>query len=513
MYNTSKKLFYIFLWLIASSLPAIIYFTVISLIFPDGGKSFAWMNIVIFLTGAATVLLYSSSKMPGILKFLLSLIATAVISFGSKYLVETFFSPKNAVSLNIIAFAGIVFGVFLFTIWIAGPINRKFKKYFFLLDAEKDHAKPESYFAWLKTEATGDPKQLEPNSTVALLANFALFLLLLLFVAIVKTPSVASTLTFFTVFYAAGSLGVYLVFYQLSSLLKWKLLGYRTDNTIVKNWNSLIMLFLVPIIVIPLVIPWNYSIVKSQALTDFFNNQFSKISLNIANSTLTMNEAGHFNEGTKQWKEGDDELALKNKENFWNVLKVVILVFVAFIVVYTLLAIIGWILLNKYKYAKKSVFMQFLINRYYKFKSFFDVIFAIFSPIGNFFLRIFGLKKPEEEGETQKLEKHLYTYFESIKELPADKQEEIRTIIREFVRFIQTASRVITPYYFFLGPMEYTEKVIDLRPTYAIDLRKVANVFNESRYSLHILSEELKNDYQKIIDILIISIEKEKAKA
>ena len=513
MYKTSKKLFFFFLWLVASSLPATIYFTVCSLVFPDGGKSLSWINVVIFITSAMTVLLYSSQKLPGALKFLLSLAVTAAIAFGSKYLTENFLFPKNAVALNLIAFAGVFFGVFLFTIWIMGPVVRKFRRYFFLLDTEKDHEKPESYFSWLKTEATGDPKKLEPASTVALLANFGLFLLTLLFIAIIKTPSDAGIFSIFAVCYAAGSLGIYFIFYQFSSLLKWKLLGYRTDNTIVKNWNNLILLFMVPIVVIPLVIPWNYSIVRSQTLTDFFNKQFSRISVNIANSALTYNQAGQFNEGTRQWQPGDDELAVKNRENFWLVVRIVILVVVSFFVIYTVLAIIGWILLNKYKYAKKNVFTKFLINRYYKLKSFFDILGGMFAPIGSFFMRIFGKRMPEEEGETQKLEKHLYTYFESIKELPADKQEEIRNIIREFVRFIQTASRVITPYYFFLGPMEYTEKVIDLRPTLAIDLRKVANTFNESRYSLHILSDQLKNEYQTLIDTLIISIEKEKQKA
>jgi hypothetical protein len=207
------------------------------------------------------------------------------------------------------------------------------------------------------------------------------------------------------------------------------------------------------------------------------------------------------------------DIPLQSQEGFWNVVKIVLLVVVGFLLIYTILGIIGWALFNRYKYAKKSRFVQFLINRYYKLKNFFDILGGIFSPIGDFFARILGLKKPEEEGEEKKLEQHLYTYFEAIKELPAEKQAEIRTIIREFVRLLQASSRSITPYYFFQGPMEYTEKVIDMRPTLAIDLRKVVNVFNESRYSLHILGEEVKAEFQRTVDSLVFTIEREKAAA
>ncbi len=508
MYKVNRRFFAVFLWLVCVSVPGIIFQAAASLFFQDGGRSLSWVHPALFVLVALSVLIYVQPKLPSALKGLLTLVFTGGGLVGCKFLVENFLFPRTAELASLPVIGVSAFVLTLLALIPLSSLYRRFQRYYKLLDRESEFPETEKYLSWLRSETTGNPKRLEAGDTGKFLVNFAIIWLAIMFVAIAVKPSSAGIQTIYSLCYGAGALGVYMLIYQMSSILKWKILGYKTEENMVKNWNVLILLMFVPLVVVPLVVPWQYQIVRTQVITEFFVQQFGKLTVSVMQGAREGEDRSVRQNETVQWTPEEEERVRQNQRRFRTTVTIVAASVASVIAFYIALGILGYVFLKRYKYARKPGWVQFLINRYFRLKSFFDIVTGLFKPFTELFARLLGLRKPEMEEEAQQLEKQLYTYFEAIKQLPQEKQEEIRTVIREFVRFIQTATRTVTPYYFFFGPMEYTEKVIDMRPTLAIDLRKIVSVFNESRYSLHLLSDDIRGDFMQTVDSVILTLER-----
>ena len=131
-----------------------------------------------------------------------------------------------------------------------------------------------------------------------------------------------------------------------------------------------------------------------------------------------------------------------------------------------------------------------------------EVIYFIFISI------IEAFTKRKEKIKEERIAKHFYSFFGEYKKLPSEKQKEIETIIKEFVRLVQVTSRFVLPYTFYYGPKEYMEMVSKKVESARDEISQVVDVFNESRYSLHLLSEEKKKNFRKLIDLIVDKITK-----
>ncbi len=164
---------------------------------------------------------------------------------------------------------------------------------------------------------------------------------------------------------------------------------------------------------------------------------------------------------------------------------------------YFVLGLIGGVLLLKYRYTRRTPLVSFLIRRYERIKGLINALFFFFRLMGRFFLAVFGLRKVKDKNKedlANPVAQQLYSLFKQKEGMSDEKKEEVLTIIREFVRLIDVASRLIVPYRYFYGPREYMDKVCGFQPDLRKILDKIVELFNESRYSLHILGEsKLKN--------------------
>ncbi len=168
----------------------------------------------------------------------------------------------------------------------------------------------------------------------------------------------------------------------------------------------------------------------------------------------------------------------------WSILGLVGLYFVS--------AIVGGILMIRYRYTRRSPLAQFFINRYNSVRGLINAVFFFFRLIGRFFLVVLGLRKADnrpKEKMANPVAQQLYSLFKQKEDMTDEKKDEVMTIIKEFVKLIDVTSRLIVPYRFFYGPKEYLDKVVSFQPDLKKIMEKISGIFNESRYSLHILGE------------------------
>ena len=124
------------------------------------------------------------------------------------------------------------------------------------------------------------------------------------------------------------------------------------------------------------------------------------------------------------------------------------------------------------------------------------------------FIRRRFLERREEKTENEELRKQLYALFESGSEVSDEKKEEIMTIVRYFVNLIEAASVRVLPYRPSYGPLEYVEKLVVNLPSLRESLLWIVSVFNESRYSQHLLSVEKRNAFAQTVETVISEISK-----
>jgi hypothetical protein len=510
--NTARKesarIFNIFLWLTASSATGIVFYST-ALFFPDSGDSLLWINLLIYLIVLIILALFSAQKLGGFWKGLFGLSISLAFIFAGKYISTFFSSPESQNNLSVLWTFIIGAGIFVIAGSIVGFLKKKRESALQILEESNLSIAQENYSRLIKKEGEHqeNAEKTMPKVIGKGLSSLAFLVLTLTFISIIKNPSAKYFHSIFLFGFALGGFGVYLIFYQFSSLVQWKFLGYTVKEDVILNWNRLIKLLYIPLILVPLFIPWNFSVLKTQSFTDFANKQALKLEVFIYPDMAT-----NANVLAKQKAYENQAGASLQIRNFLRTtMNYFFFILIFLLSIYLLLSIIGFFFYVRYKNKEKSVVALFFINRYQALLTFLNITGEVLVTIITGLLKLFGFLKEKKEVDDKKnkqIEKELYSLFDEFQNLPDAKKKEIKTIINLFVRFIEIANRFLTPYYFFYGPTEYIYKIITLLPSYKNELQEIAAVFNESRYSLHLISDERIEKFRSNIEMMTTVISK-----
>ncbi|MCX7821023.1 MAG: hypothetical protein N2258_05030 [Brevinematales bacterium] len=344
------------------------------------------------------------------------------------------------------------------------------------------------YIQWVNEEYGERMDKMEPKWFLSIGLNLLAFFLFLSFLSIAKNDFNKILNSIFILIQFFSFLGIYLILYQYSTVMKWKFLGFKIKEDTIKNWNKLLKV-LISIILISIFIPSNYVIFKIDFLTKFLRSLFPVVFEINETSQQAQNEQNVVSEDISN-----------NFEKVYNNIKQFLLLL---FVIYLFLAFIGFIIKLIFKHKKPPFWARFFIF-------FYDQLISLILKIKDFILLLVDLFSnifaKKEKIKKEEIAKHFYTMFGEYKKLPSEKQKEIETIVKEFIRLIQVASRFVLPYTFYYGPKEYMDKIKEKVTSASEEIKLVVEIFNESRYSLHLLSEEKKSNYKRQIDIIIDKI-------
>jgi len=507
----SANLFYFFLWAVSLAVSGVFFYSFSVLFLEDSGKSIFWMNCVVPFSALFSIIIFRLKKLPGAVKFLLGLIFTLLMVYLVKYLcsilgiISDSKIPKDSSILIFGFMIYFIMGIFILI------INRNFNKINRLFEGEKDFNSKESYLAWINEKISGNEKYTEEKWFVTIIMNIGFVLLIICFVTIARDPAAKWLESLYFILFSFGGLGLYFILYQYNSILKWKMAGYKVPGEMPSRWNQIITFFYIPLIIIPLIIPWNFQIFNVKGITEKLTQVLTGVTIDISEQkdNYLTNEIATNNVS-------NTIIFIKKEQQRENLITTKLVVSIVFWIVavsagfYLIAGIIGGFFFIKYRYARKNRIVQFFINRYYKLRNLFDILVAFISIIFRFFLGLFGFGGfgNNNTKKASPVEKQLFALFNAGKEMSGEKKEEVLTIIRQFVKMIEIASKFITPYYMHFGPVEYTQKISENLPSIKATLKAIVEVFNESRYSLHILSNDKKKDYTSNIDLVIEEITK-----
>ncbi len=304
----------------------------------------------------------------------------------------------------------------------------------------------------------------------------------------------------------SGGIGIYLVLYQISSVLRWKMLGYRIKRDVTDNWNKLIVVIVGLIFTVSLLLPWNFKVFPTRWLNKAVNDFLAQVALQF---NLTMIQT--------QTDITDSNMAFYTYDKFseavwdtvWNGVKYLIYGVVIVLAFLILSGIIGGVISLIYLKRKKPEWSWFFIRCFNGLKATILFIFKIpIVIITTLWKMFFDDKEKKDRKRLEALEKKFYSFFEDMKDISDKKLQEIKTIVKDFVRMVDVASRIVVPYYFHLGPMEYTQILCEHVPDLKGDFLAIVNIFNESRYSLHILTKGKCDDFHKRVDFVVNTLNK-----
>ncbi len=394
--------------------------------------------------------------------------------------------------------------IFVLYLLIPIPLQKKFFLYRRLIDKRFEKSDAESYQKWLLQEVSTYPKALELKRVPQNIAFHLTLMLIFGFFAILREPASSAVLSLLFLPAVVSALGLFLIFKQQRTLLDWILKGYRIAEHTEIQWNRLILMLLIPVVILPLLIPWNFRVVNLDAFSKSLNNQFSGVSLQIGNR---IDSSRHFTVNTNTAvvteREQDRFSHPTNKKSFF------LLYLQRFALFYLALVVIGAIL---YLLRRKGHYSH-PVPRFFVFQ--FDLVIKILwgilqllSMSVRILLALIGIHPKEKDSKelAEPIKQQLRQLFEIDKAISEEKKDEMNRVIAAFVKLIEAAGRIVLPYKYFYGPMEYVEKLIGILPQHREILLQVVSVFNESRYSLHLISEQILEDYEMEIDQFIESL-------
>ncbi|MEJ5284019.1 MAG: hypothetical protein ACP5Q5_01700 [Brevinematia bacterium] len=487
MFKESRKFFFIFLYFLTSSFNSLLAYIFASFITQSPQGLLIFIPFLYFFTSTIIIFILKT-KLNYFLKSLLSFLCFLFFLLDLIF-IYAILKKINISGLNLILMIVPNTVFFITTFSIISTIYYRFKKLDNVIENEAMFENRSKYIQWVNEEYGERMDKMEPKWFLSIGLNILSFLLILSFLSIAKNNFNKIFISFFILTFFFSFIGMYLILNQYSTIMKWKFLGFKIKEEIIKNWNNLLKILML-FIFISIFIPSNYVIFKIDFLTELLKSLFPV--------AFQINE----NYETPQGEENIiSQNIAENFENFYNNTKKILLIIIA---LYLIFALIGLILKLIFKNKKPPFFARFFIF-------FYDSLVSFISKIKDFALLIIELisnlfKKKEKEEKKEDIAKHFYSMFGNYKKLPTEKQKEIETIVKEFIRLIQVASRFVLPYTFYYGPKEYMDKVSEKVTSASEEIKTVVEIFNESRYSLHLLSEEKKSNFKRQIDIIIDKI-------
>ncbi len=506
MFSWSRRLFAVYLFLVLTGISGILFYSFMSFFLTNFAGAALWMNIIIFFAGAFVVLIYFSDRISSVLKILLTLVLFSGSFFSVQYFIKLILPFLHIPVFSDIQLLLVVFGLYMIQRAYLNSIKRGFDRLYSILECESSFTSQEKFRGWAEGRIDVRNEKIEPVWFVKLITNTAFILLIVSFISVAKNPETRWFQSLFLLCLGFGGFGVYLVLFQLSSVLQWKLLGYGIKGAIIKNWNRIISILPVFLIIVSLAIPWNFSVFSSVWLTKALNKIFLLLSINLSQpgssvANITPSPAV-------------DSSVDKLSGEIWNTgqlfIKYLLLAFAAYIALYLIASVIGLVLLIIFRNKKRPAWVSFFIKRFMRISGFVNIAAAAVIFLLNFILTMFGfgkINRKKDLEKTRKIEKQLLSFFEKYVKLTNEKLDEIKIIIKDFIRLIEAASRSVTPYYLHYGPREYMDMLKEYLPGNIGELSKITDIFNESRYSLHLLLEIKKKEFTLSIDKVLEDID------
>jgi hypothetical protein len=490
MFAASRKFFLFFLWIFTGSIGATLSYIFFSLLTPLPEGPYLFFPLIYYVCSIAIAISFNSSIniiLKSFLFLLLSFILLVFLILCFQFFFKYYFTTT---SLYLIFSFNLLLTIVVLT--ISNRIILGFRRLDMVIENEKLFENKSDYLKWVSEEFGERMDQIEPKWFIRFAINSGTFILILCFLSVAKNRENRIYLSIFTILFFISALGLYLLLYQYSSVIKWRFLGLKVKKEIIKNWNKLIKILLISTLLLSCLIPSNYVILRIDSLTEFLNLFFPVVlpldkeikSEELINKDSTLQKS-----------------ALPDFERYFSLAKNIVYII---LIAYFTVILTGFIL--KLIYRKRDNIPFFLKFFILCFENFIETVLKIY----NFFKLILEVlfTKEEKQKIDKKLEKHFYSMFGDYKKLSSEKQKEIESIIKEFIKLIQTTSRFVAPYIFHYGPKEYMEIVIQKAKTVENEIREVVDIFNESRYSLHLLEPEKKEKFKKLIDFIIDKITK-----
>jgi hypothetical protein len=301
---------------------------------------------------------------------------------------------------------------------------------------------------------------------------------------------------------AAGSALAVMTLRKLDSILAWSVMGYFTAQKTVVRWGRLIMGMLACVSLIAVCIPWRYQIVSERYFRNFvnmfvpeFRNRPGTADPGIFGANAVTG-AGN--------SHGSDEI---NFDLFYG-LGFIALIIAAYLLFFISTGCVGYFIQRFWRGTRDGMIVRFFIGRYEKMIEAADVIGDIISSIAEWVRRIFRAK--EKADDSQDISARIYSFFGGMDTLSEEKKKEVRTIVAQFIRLVNVLERMFIRFNAYDGPLEYIQRVNGIIPQHSGMLLDIVGIFNESRYSLHLLPEQMVVRYKTMIDDAIAVVSREK---
>ncbi|URA09181.1 hypothetical protein [Thermospira aquatica] len=338
---------------------------------------------------------------------------------------------------------------------------------------------------------------------------FWLFFLSVFFSSIgsLVQPAIRNHLTVSWALLFLGFWGSWSSLHEQFQIFNWKMQGLSLNQTHKGFPKSLIMGGLLLSLGIAFLLPHRFVVFSLEKLGERFK-------MSVRQTEISLQTPEEFSPSPTN--EISSSEATQERKPPSPVLRGALRILIILIGVYLVFGLIGYFFATFWSYKPKNRLIRWFIAFYEKNRLVFQIfgtlirlfIMILFTITGISFIQQKLQKNKRKQQENEVLKQQLYALFENASATSDEKKEEIMTIVKYFVMLIETASSRILPYRHSYGPLEYIEKLTSNLPSLQESLFWIVGIFNESRYSLHILSQEKIRAFEETIQTVIGEINK-----
>jgi len=489
MSRSGRYLYRIFLCLACLSATGGIFWSVTVAALSDSGRSISWINLPLIMTVILSTLVMSIKGLRKPLKYFIIFLVPFVLNFISRYML-LLLPAKGLVQIvtdPALFILSAISALLLVAVMASLSSQLDFLLGLFDLDEKAIRIKMGDY-----------PGRFITSGLTGYIFLYALLLLIAIFIAVLRDPGSSLVLSVYFILYCGGSAGLYMKLRQTIMLVKWKSEGLIAGTGLTRNWNFLILLELISAIALSVLVPWKYSVIRMDYVSSMVNKFLSAMSVNI---TLESEAAAPAPGSVRVSRTAPDLGSM----DFKPALKILEHAVIILLTLYFILGFTGFIISKIYKGRKPPSWALIFIYFYSHMKWVLNVIVQVIKAVIGLAVSMFSLifyrgEKPEKKDAA--LEKHLLSMFDSFNEMKDEKKDEIKTIVQKFMRFLAEV-RPVQAYMFNMGPSEYVKGLSRRLPKYKDNLDSIADIFNESRYSTHLLPERKIEKFSGDTDLVI----------
>ncbi|QJR21067.1 hypothetical protein BREVNS_0317 [Brevinematales bacterium NS] len=385
--------------------------------------------------------------------------------------------------------------------------SRKPRMFFHLLTGQPPESSL-SYEKWAAEEIAKLNLNTSLDSTERLFFWMLLLSLLVSSIAILVHPKMQFSLTIGWLALFVGFWGTRAFLHEQAEIFGWRMQGLSLEQAKRTIPHGLVVLLLALCLGIGYLLPHRFVLISLESLGVKFRESVKQTEIELQNQQETPSTVPS-EESTPSSRPSSG--SSPSPLFLWGG-RVLFSLFLLYLAV----GLTGLFFERFWSYKPKNAFIRWLIRFYERNKSFFQVIEFLLTLLWTVLSTISGIallqkalaKRKEARTENEALRQQLYALFENAETTSDEKKEEIMTIVKYFVMLIETASSRILPYRPSYGPLEYIEKLTQNIPSLRESLLWIVSVFNESRYSLHLLSQEKRSTFTQTVETVIAEMNK-----